>query len=314
VEHPARAFLRLRLGIGVGEFSDDVDDALPVALEPLDEWDVGRRLLEGRLAGADLDACRDAEVARGALPPGRLAAPVLARMRPVVEDIARHAEHLLEGRAQPASVDVKVALGAGRSLSGTVPGVCGDLLLTATYSRVNPRHRLAAWVRWLALCAAHPERPFEAATIGRARAGAPDTARVTIAQLRPPAPAADARRSLALRELGTLVDLYDRGMREPLPLACRTSAAFAHAAATGGNPAEAGRRAWESGWKRDKEDKDAEHQLVLGGVRPFADLLAQAPRADEAGEGWDATDPTRFGRYARRLWAGPLAREAVVDR
>jgi exodeoxyribonuclease V gamma subunit len=37
-----------------------------------------------------------------------------------------------------------------------VPGVVGDVLRTVIYSRVGPKHRLAAWVRLLALTAAHP--------------------------------------------------------------------------------------------------------------------------------------------------------------
>ena len=76
----------------------------------------------------------------------------------------------------------------------------------------------------------------------------------------------------------------------------------------------AARGEWESSWNFDKEDKDLEHQLVLGGVKTFDDLLAEQPRADETGDGWDDSDQTRFGRYARRLWAGLLAVEREEHR
>jgi exodeoxyribonuclease V gamma subunit len=306
-EHPVRAFLRQRLGISVGDFSRDVADALPVELDALEQWAVGDRLLEGVLAGTALDACVDAEVARGTLPPGRLALPVLDRVRPVVEAIARHARRALGDMAAPGSVDVKVALPDGRALSGTVPGVRGDVLATVTFSRVRARQRLAAWVRLLALTAAYPERRFESVTVGRARAGAPEGASATIARI----PALE--RDAALGHLATLVDLWERGMREPLPVACQSSGAYAQAAAAGANAVAAGRREWESGWRYPKEDADLEHRLVFGGVLAFADLLAAAPRADEAGEGWDADETTRFGRLARRIWDGALQCEEVVD-
>ena len=90
-------------------------------------------------------------------------------------------------------MDVKVALEDGRTLSGTVPGVYGDVLRTVTYSRVNARHRLQAYVRWLALTAAHPDRPFAAVTVGQARRGAPDSATITIARIPPLGDDADAR-------------------------------------------------------------------------------------------------------------------------
>jgi hypothetical protein len=73
-------------------------------------------------------------------------------------------------------------------------------------------------------------------------------------------------------------------------------------------------REWESDWNRDKEDRELDHQLVLGGVWTLAQLLEELPRPDEQGDGWDPAETTRFGRYARRLWAGPLACEAVEDR
>ena len=307
-ERPVRAFLRQRLGITVGDVSDEVSDALPVQLDALEEWGVGRRLLDGLLAGAPMNACVAAEVARGALPPGRLAKPVLDRVGPVAQEIAGHVHALLGSDAQPTSVDVKLALAEGRALSGTVAGVCGEVLRAVTYSRVNARHRLAAWVRLLALSAAHPDRRFESLTIGRARSGAPDEARVTIARIAPLRPAA------AAAHLATLVDLWDRGMREPLPMAGLASAAYAQAAAAGEDAEAAGRKAWESAWKYPKEDQDLEHTLVFGGALTFAELLAEPPHADEAGDGWDAAETTRFGRLARRTWDGLLACEEVSDR
>ena len=64
VEHPIRALLRDRLGISVSEYFDEVADSMPVELDPLSEWGVGQRLLEGVLAGAELKACMQAEIAR----------------------------------------------------------------------------------------------------------------------------------------------------------------------------------------------------------------------------------------------------------
>src|SRR5204862_5753605 len=82
---------------------------------------------------------------------------------------------------------------------------------------------------------------------------------------------------LALEHLASLAALFDEGMCEPLPLACRTSAAYA----VGGNAAGE----WESGWNFTREDEELEHQLVFGGVLTFEELRAT----------------TAFDRSARRL-------------
>ena len=100
-----------------------------------------------------------------------------------------------------------------------------------SYSRLAPKQRLAAWVRFLALTAAHPDRPVEAATIGRFRFSGRKKGAVSIACLGPLADDAAARRAAALAHLEVLVDLFDRGLCEPLPLYCKTSAAWADAAA-----------------------------------------------------------------------------------
>jgi exodeoxyribonuclease V gamma subunit len=308
VERPVRAFLRRRLDVTVGEADDDVADALSVELDGLQRWSVGTRLVEGVLAGATLQECERAELVRGSLPPGLLARPVLARIRPVVQEIVRATQELVGPGTQAGSLDVRVALHDGRALGGTVAGVCGDVLRTVTFARLSPRHRLAAWVRLLALSAAYPDRPFQALTVGQARrSGAPDGAQVTIARIRP----IGAER--AQTGLRTVVDLWERGMREPLPLACMSAAAYAAAAERGENAVAAARAEWESGWAFPREDAEPEHQLVLGGIVDFDALLEQPPAPDEAGLGWDDGETTRFGRLARRLWSHLLVDEELTD-
>ncbi|MCA1845061.1 MAG: exodeoxyribonuclease V subunit gamma, partial [Actinobacteria bacterium] len=187
VQHPVRAFLRQRLGVSLSDRSGDIGRALPVELDPLERWAVGQRLLEARLGGAGLGACLRAEEARGILPPGALGQAVLDGVVPSVEEVVRAAAPVVGGPGEPASTDVDLRLPDGRSLVGTVPGVRGDLLGTVTYSRVGARHRLAAWVRLLALTASHPRRRLKAVTVGRCRSDGPQGGRVTVARL-PPLP------------------------------------------------------------------------------------------------------------------------------
>jgi len=274
-----RTFLRKRLGISVADYSDEVEDALPVELDALEEWGVGQRLLNARLQGAERRGAILAEIARGTLPPGVLGEPVIRRIDPVVDAIV---ERVPEGEA--TSLDVRVTLPDGRTLTGTVANIVDDTLRTVTYSKVNPRHRIAAWVRLLAVQAAYPGREFEAVTVGRGPDG------VGVARVG----GIDA--ALARDYLVELLDLYDRGMREPPPLYCLTSAAYA----SGGDAAAV----WESA-RFPGEDAEPEHQLVLGPLS-FADLMLPAARTDEA---WDMDETRRVGRWARRLWDPVLRHE-----
>jgi len=308
VQHPVRAFLSERLGISVRDFSDELEDDLPVELDALETWAVGQRLLEARLSGVEPRTAAMAEIARGSLPPGVLGKPVIEQVLPIVEGIVAAVGAVLD--ADPPStdsLDVRLELPDARRLSGTIPGLIGDTLRTVTYSKVSPKHRLAAWVRLLALTAAHPDRPFAAATVGRAH----DGTGVTIARIRPLGADPASRRECALHHLATLTDLYDRGMRAPLPLYCATSAAYVAAALAGGDAVAAGHNAWTTDWMYDREDREPEHQLVLGGQRTFDEVLVEPPRADEQGEGWEASETSRFGRCARRLWDGLLSCEEV---
>ena len=304
-QHPVRAFLRQRLGIYLGDWSEEVDDALPVELDGLEAWGVGERILHARLAGASMAACIASERARGQLPPGALSESVLDKVCFAVDRLVAAAPPA----EAPDSVEVNVRLDDGRLLVGTVPGVAGHEVRAVTYSKVGPKHRIAAWVRFLALAVARPDAALDVVTIGRRRADGPRQSRITVARLA----TANVDPDDARRYLHELIELYDRGLCEPLPLYCATSAAYARAvAAAKGGPAAA-RAVWESA-KFPGEDADLEHQLVLGAIAPFDDLLAAMPCEGEDGAGWDANETSRFGRYARRMWEGLLATETVVDR
>ncbi len=164
VSHPVRAFLRQRLGISLRDFSEEISDAIPIELDNLEKWEIGDRLLRARLDGTPLETALSAELARGGLPPGELTGRTL-------EFAARDVEQLVDAAAdgERSSLDVRLTLPDGRTLSGTVPDLIGDTLQPVMYSRLGPRHRLTTWVRLLALSAARPDRAFAACTIGRSQ-------------------------------------------------------------------------------------------------------------------------------------------------
>ncbi len=207
-----------------------------------------------------------AEQARGLLPPGVLGQRVLDEVRPTVEAIHRAVLAEIGLGVGARTIDVNVDLGAAGVVAGTVIDVHGATLVTATYSRLAAKHRIAAWVRLLAVSATGSERDPRAVSVGKGRGGGAGVARI------PP-----MRPERAATHLATILDLYRRGMREPLPIYCNTSEALARKRNA---PAE-----WVTDGGFDREDRDPAHVFVLGDRTPFAQLCRDGPRPDEAGPG-----------------------------
>ncbi len=280
-ERPVSAFVRQRLRMSLWEEDDELAEALSVELTALERSGFGARLLAARLGGAELDACLAAERARGLLPPGHLGEAVLRQLAPEVEAIATAA--LACARGDGETVDVRAA-----QLRGTVAGVHGDTLREVRYARISARHRIATWVRWLALTVAYPERGFRAVLIGRAPASADEPVRtVRYAAIDP---------DEAREHLEALLDLHRRGLREPLPLATGPAAAYVE------RGEEAARREWDSRFNFDGEDKRPEHRMAFDGVRSFDELLRFAAAAGRglARGGADALRPARAAAVERR--------------
>ena len=183
---------------------------LPVELDGLEQWGVGERLLDARLAGVD---------ARSRAPRPRWPA---ARCRPGVLGAAgararscprsRHIVGAGRGAARRRRRPRLASTSASRSptaacVSGTVPGVARRRrCASSTYSRVAPA--ATAWPPGCGCSRSPPPTPSAASrrvTVGRGAATARDARRAW-----PGSPRCRRRRALE-RARAMLVDLYDRG-------------------------------------------------------------------------------------------------------
>ena len=289
--HPVRAFLRSRLDVSSPLEAEETRDAIPVSLEGLEKWQIGDRLLAAVLGGTDPAMSVRAERLRGVLPPGALGSRTLQEVEDQVRPLVVQANGLRQGA--PRTLDVDVDLGGGRRLTGTVSSVFGNRIVTVTYSRLAAKHRLRSWIDLLALSAGHPDESWTAHALGRGRAG---TTRALTGPL-------DHRAEAWLRDL---VDIYDRGMREPLPLPSKTACAYAEASFTKRRGAHVD-PVWKANkeWETDRfsptgipgEDADLAHVQVFGQAAPL-EMLMTPPRPDES---WN-DEPHRLGQYAWRLW------------
>ena len=100
-------------------------------------------------------------------------------------------------------------------------------------------------------------------------------------------------------------------MREPLPLFCESSAAYAAASDKGDDGYAAAAKKFDDGFKFEGEISDEEQRGAFADVGSLEDIRVMEPRADESGAGWATGEATRFGRLAHRLWHLPLQHESM---
>ena len=292
LEHPIQGFLRQRLGFRVPEMDEDVADAMDLELDPLAKWGIGDRMLAARLAGTDPAAFRSAEWRRGTLPPAKLGETALVDIEWTVESLVRAAAPVHAGR--PEAVDVNVDLGDGRRLVGTVDGVHGDVIARTTFSRLAAKHRIGAWVRLLAVAATGRFDNPSAVSTGRGRGRSPVARSTLIAP------------ENAIEILRRLVDMRDRGLQSPLPVAPGASAAYADQRFRG-RSIELALVAAEREWSGDFGDGADRHVQYVHGAGASLSVLTAEPAPPGAYE------PTCFGTEAAVLWGPLLAAETLGE-
>ncbi|MCK9796125.1 exodeoxyribonuclease V subunit gamma [Isoptericola sp. 4D.3] len=300
LEHPVRWFLRTTLDVRIAQDEDEVDDRLPLTMPPLAAWGAGDRMLTAVLGGTDPGRAFQAEWRRGQAPPRELGRTALRDVVERVQPVETMARQVIAERAAQA-VDVAAALPSGVIVTGTVPGVHGDRVVRAEYSKLGPKHRLRAWVQTLALAASGVDLPdgqrWHAGTVGRAPGRG---AKAAWSLIQSP------DRDDAARLLDDLVALRAAAARAPLPLPPDASHAYAVSRSGGaGDPGQAmseARYTWTGGF----EKADPYHLMVWGDDATF-ETIAGAPDDDDRRRFPD--EPCRLGALARRVWDPLLAHE-----
>ncbi|MCL2455288.1 MAG: exodeoxyribonuclease V subunit gamma [Micrococcales bacterium] len=294
LQHPVKAFVRDRLGLIAPGEVDLVDDRLPLEADRLTRWAAGERILHATLSGVSLAQAGDAERRRGHLPPAELGGRATAEVLDAVSALERAASPYL---ADPArSVAVTVDLPGGRRLTGAVE-MRGTQVVTATFSRLAPKHRLKAWLELLAVAADGSVSVHGAVTVGQG------WRTVGLSRLR--APDRDQARAV----LAGLVGLYDEAMTEPLPLPLGPSWDYARARLRGRSSRVATQQA-ASALERANKFPNPYDTLVWGGPADLGTLLAAGPTPADARRAPD--EGTRFGALAVALWGDLAAHEEMT--
>ncbi len=285
---PPAAFLRTRVGISLRGEDDPPPERLPLELDGLERWAIGARALDLLLHGAPTARVRDAELHRGALPPGALGSAELGRIDQEVSVLADQVTALRRGLpARP--VDVRIVLPGGTLLTGTVPDVHDRTIVRATYARARAAQELALWPELLAAAVADPGPGWSARLVTRDGG---------VALVAP-----DPERCADL--LAELAQLHRAGMRAPLPLLPGWSRLYAQRRAEGRSSSQAVRAARAGAWSQQYgAERDLPEVVMVWGTVDLEGLLQDPPGPQEP---WYPGEPSRVGALARRLWEPVLA-------
>jgi exodeoxyribonuclease V gamma subunit len=204
-ENPARGLLRGRLGVALDDEPHLVSDREPLALAPLDAYQIGDDLLRRRLRGAEPEDLLTWARSSGLLPFGTPGAVDLAAVVEDVDAVARRARPWLEGGLlDPQEVDL--LLGETR-LTGALRDLTARGQVLVRFGRIRPKHEVSAWIFHLALQASGVVS--RTALVGRALAAE----RKDLAFERVYAPMATEKARALLAELLRVREL---GLRAPL--------------------------------------------------------------------------------------------------
>jgi exodeoxyribonuclease V gamma subunit len=224
---PARTYLLDRLDVRIPHAPEEIENDIPIVVNPLEAWRLGNSLLQQYRNSASADnvqAWRSAQSLTGALPPRQLAENTLSTIEHEVAGMLGADRDLAtlisQCHTEPIDVGLGVELPGGGEirLVDTLDNVADDILVRVLYTRPRPRLKIAAALGLAAAVVAQPSRNWQVILVTRAASGTgkPIAERLT--------PVAEPRRSAAAQQfLHTAIELRLQALREPLALFDKSS-------------------------------------------------------------------------------------------
>jgi exodeoxyribonuclease V gamma subunit len=195
--NPARHFLEQGLGVRAAEYAESLDDSEVFELDHIQAYAIKDQLLNERIQGADMQPCFERLYAQGGLPHGEAGHINFLKLLNQVDAIAPTVKDYLATGCAPR--DIELILGENKLL-GRLQRVTAQGLLHFRPARLAAKDKLRLWVEHLALCADGVAASSLHVAVDRC---------FTLKALQPVE---------AQRHLLRLIELYDEGLRRPIPL------------------------------------------------------------------------------------------------
>lgn len=215
--HPARYYLRNRLGVYFDDDEADLDDTESFALDGLERYQLAESALSTLLRGEPVEAWREQAIASGAIMDSRVGQSQLdrelARARLVFDQLD------VIARAQPERITATLTLPDGHALRGNIDNVYGDVIVNYRSGTLRKRQLLDIWIAHLFANATCDQ--ISTITLSTQPGKAVRTLLEPVGQAE----------STAV--LGAMLALFTRGLASPLPFLPETSFAYASAIAKG---------------------------------------------------------------------------------
>ena len=146
--HPAKFFVRHRLGVELPRDREETEDREPFDLHSLDRYSLEQQLLDDALDGVDPESALDWVRASGVLPSGGTGEVIFDELCGNVTEFADTIRQQVAEQAQPASV-ISAEIG-DFSLSGRIDRIRGDTLLHYRLTRLKTKDFVRIWIEHLA--------------------------------------------------------------------------------------------------------------------------------------------------------------------
>jgi exodeoxyribonuclease V gamma subunit len=146
--HPAKFFVRQRLGIELPRDREEVEDREPFALHPLDRYPIEQELLDEALDGVGPESALASVRASGVLPPGGTGGLIFEELCANVTTFADAIRQQVAVQAQPATT-IRADLG-DFTLSGRIDRIRADTLLHYRLTKLKPKDFVRIWIEHLA--------------------------------------------------------------------------------------------------------------------------------------------------------------------